>query len=311
MLFDLRKYQKLVMLVSLRRQYAQLVTSGAQLLLLIVGLKFNTTEGWLISLSMMAFISLFAWMSALRRLREVRDTPTSKIASAAQGYVELVGRGKMFGDTPVISRLRQLPCLWYRYKIESKDSENDWKTEETGESEDSFILDDGTGQCVIDPCGAEVLTTHEDTWQQGDHRYTEWWLLGIDSIYAIGEFRTIGGGSVALNPNEEIKAVLAEWKQGKQSLHARFDLDQDGELSLQEWELARRAAKREAEKRMRDATNQSDTHFLAQPHNERLFLISNLQPEKISRRYALWSWAHLAIFFGALGGVAWVFAQMP
>lgn len=297
------------MLVSLHRQYTQLVTSGAQLLLVLVGLQIGTYQGWLITLGIMALISLFAWISALRRLREVRDTATSRIASAAQGYVELVGRGKMFGDTPVLSKLLQLPCLWYRYKVERKDSDNKWHTDDSGESEDSFVLDDGSGQCVIDPCNAEILTTHKDTWQKGDYRYTEWKLLNIDSIYVIGEFKTLGGSSLALDANEELKAVLVEWKQDTQTLHARFDLDNDGNLSLQEWELARRAARREAASRMREAYNQSDTHFLAKPHNRRLFLISNLPPDKISRRYALWTCIHLIIFFAALGWIAWLLAQ--
>ena len=47
-----------------------------------------------------------------------------------------------------------------RYRIEHKDSDNKWHTLDSGESEDSFILDDGSGQCVIDPCAAEILTTH-------------------------------------------------------------------------------------------------------------------------------------------------------
>ena len=294
------------MLASFRRQYAQLVTSGAQVLLLLVGLQIGTYQGWLIILSIMALISLFAWMSALRRLREVRDTATSRIASAAQGYVELLGRGKMFGDMPLQSYLLQLPCLWYRYKIEHRDSDNKWHTDDSGESEDSFILDDGSGQCVIDPCGAEILTRHMDTWLNGDHRYTEWKLLDIDTIYALGEFRTLGGSSLALDANEELKKVLAEWKQDTKSLHARFDLNKDGELDTQEWELARQAARREAESRMREAYNQTDTHYLGKPQNQRLFLISNLPPEKLSRRYALWTWIHLIIFFGALGGIAWL-----
>lgn len=299
------------MLVSLRRQYAQLVTSGAQLLLLLVGLQFGTREGWLITLSIMALVSLFAWVSALWRLRQVRDTPTSRIASAAQGYVELIGRGKHFADTPLLSQLRRLPCLWYRYKVECKDSEGDWKTEDSGESEDSFVLDDGSGQCVIDPCGAEVLTTHKDTWQKNGRRYTEWWLLGIDTVYVIGEFKTLGGSSYALDANEETKAVLTEWKQDMHSLHARFDLNKDGTLDLQEWELARHAAKREAERRMREAYNQSDTHYLSKPGDGRLYLISNLPPHKLSRRYALWTGIHLTIFFGALGGIGWVLGQLP
>lgn len=293
------------MLARLRREYAQLVTSGAQLLLLLVGVQVESRQGWIGCLSLMALISLFAWLSALRRLRAVRDTPTSRIASAAQGYVELIGRGKPLSDPPLLSKLRPLPCLWYRYRIEHKDSNGKWHTEDSGESEDSFVLEDETGQCVIDPCGAEILTTHKDTWRQGDYRYTEWKLLQHDLIYAIGQFKTIGGSSVALSANEELKTVLTEWKQDSRTLHARFDLNNDGALDMQEWMLARQAAKREAEKRISAARAEPDISFLAQPHDGRLFLISNMKQDNLARRYWFWACVHLVIFFGALGGIEW------
>lgn len=293
------------MLARLRREYAQLVTSGAQLLLLLVGVQVESRQGWIGCLSLMALISLFAWLSALRRLRAVRDTPTSRIASAAQGYVELIGRGKPLSDPPLLSKLRPLPCLWYRYRIEHKDSNGKWHTEDSGESEDSFVLEDDTGQCVIDPCGAEILTTHKDTWRQGDYRYTEWKLLQHDLIYAIGQFKTIGGSSVALSANEELKTVLTEWKQDSRTLHARFDLNNDGALDMQEWMLARQAAKREAEKRISAARAEPDISFLAQPHDGRLFLISNMKQDNLARRYWFWACVHLVIFFGALGGIEW------
>lgn len=297
------------MLAKLRREYAQLVTSGAQLLLLFVGAHLQSRQGWIGCLSLMALVSLFAWLSALRRLRVVRDTPTSRIASAAQGYVELTGRGKPFSDPPLLSKLRPLPCLWYRYRIERKDSNDKWHTEDSGESEDSFMLEDDSGQCVIDPCGAEILTTHQDTWRQGDYRYTEWKLLQHDLIYAIGQFKTIGGNSMAFNANEELKAVLAEWKQDSKTLHVRFDLNNDGALDMQEWMLARQAARREAENRISAMRVEPDTSFLIQPHDQRLFLISNMGQDKLERRYWLWAWAHLVIFSGALGGIAWWLQQ--
>lgn len=295
------------MLVRLRRHYAQLVTSGAQLFLLAVAAQTESREGWLVCLGLMALVSLFAWISALYRLRVVRDTPTSKVASAAQGYVELIGRGRPLADAPpLLSRLMSLPCLWYRYQVERKDSENKWRTEDSGESQAPFVLDDGSGPCVVDPYGAEILTTHKDVWHEGDYRYTEWKLIPIDSIYAIGQFRTLGGSTTHIDPNEEMKAVLAEWKQDTRALHARFDLNKDGELDMKEWALARQAARREASRRIDEARSAPDAHYLVQPHDGRLFLVSNLPPEKIARRYNLWAWMHIAIFFGALGGLSWL-----
>jgi hypothetical protein len=293
------------MLVRLRREYAHLVTSGAQLLLLLVGLRLESRNGWLICLSIMAAISILAWLSALNRLRAIRDTPTSKIASAAQGYVELTGRGHPFGE-PMLGKLSLLPCLWYRYKIEQQESENKWKTVDSGESDDSFILRDETGECVVDPEQAEIFTQHRDQWHDGDYRYTEWKLIEHDSLYVIGQFRTQGGSSLEFSTREELNALLAEWKKDMPALLKRFDLDNNGTLDMQEWMLARSAAKREVGKLMREAQAQPDINIISRPREGELFLISNLDQEKLSRRYLLWSWAHLLIFFGALGGIGWV-----
>lgn len=293
------------MLVSLHREYAHLVTSGAQLLLLLVGLRLESRNGWLTCLSIMAAISILAWLSALNRLRTIRDTPTSKIASAAQGYVELIGRGHSFGE-PLISKLSALPCLWYRYRIERRESENKWKTMDSGESDSTFFLCDDTGECVVDPERAEILTQHHDQWHDGDYRYTEWKLIEHDSLYVIGQFRTQGGSSLEFNTREELNTLLAEWKKDMPALLKRFDLDNNGTLDMQEWMLARSAASREVAKMMREEQAQPDINIIGRPREGELFLISNLDQDKLSRRYLLWSWAHLAIFFGALGGIGWL-----
>jgi len=293
------------MLASLRRSYAMLVTSGAQLLLLIVGLQLGTRNGWLTSLGLMAAISLAAWLSALKRLRAVRDTPTSKVESAAQGYVELNGRGAPFGDTPLYSELKLHPCLWYRYKVERRDSEKDWKTEASGESDNSFLLRDESGVCVITPEQAEISTRHRECWTIGDHRYTEWTLDPGDRLYAIGEFRT-RNCALEFDSRVELNELLAEWKKDVPALHRRFDLNNDGELDEKEWALARQAAKRVVAKNQRETAASADMHLMGKPADGKPYLISNLAPEKLSQRYLLWSGAHLTMLLGALAGLVWV-----
>lgn len=293
------------MLVSLRRSYAELVTSGAQLLLVLLGFQLESATGWLYCLIAIAAISVFAWMSALKRLRAIRDTPTSKVASAAQGYVELIGRGEQFGDTPLLGKLSLLPCLWYRYLLERRTSKNEWKTEDSGESGDSFLLRDESGVCIVDPEQAEITTNHRDSWQSGDYRYTEWKLLKNDPVYVLGEFST-RSAALDFDSRAQVSALLAEWKKDMPQLHRRFDLNNDGELDMDEWMLARKAAQRVVAENQRELQAQPDMHMIYAPRDGKLFLISNLTPEKLSRRYLLWSWAHLVIFFGALAAIGWV-----
>ncbi len=296
------------MLTSLRRQYTQLITSGGQLILLLAGFHFASRTAWLWILGSMAVISLFAWLSVLRRHRLIVGTPTSRIASAAQGYVELLGNARREG-APILSKYLLLPCLWYRYKVERKNHKNQWRTVDTGESSAPFRLDDGSGSCVIDPRGAEIIARHMDNWQVGNERYTEWKVLETDEVYVLGEFKTIGGSNNPVTHDELVKQVLYEWKLDNANMLQRFDLNSNGLLDMDEWLLARQAAKREARKRLNEARAEADTHFMLKPQDGRLFLISNASPEKLARRYALWTWLHLLIFFGALGGIAWMLRQ--
>ena len=299
------------MIVRLRREYGQFITSGAQLLLLLVGAKLESRAGWLACVALMAAISLVAWLSTLRRRRAIADTPTSRIASAAQGYVELRGTGRPLDEPPLLSHLTSLPCLWYRYQVEEKSGSEKWHTVSSGESDVALILEDGSGRCLIDVDGAEILTRHKESWARDDRRYTEWKLLINDPLYALGEFRSIGGATLELDAGSDIKTLLAGWKNDQPTLLKRFDLNADGAIDINEWSLARRAARREVEKQHRQARQEADLHTLRSPNNGQLDLISNLDPDKIARRYLWWAIFHLAVFFAALGARPWLWQYQP
>ena len=288
------------MIVSLRRGYSDLVTSAGQLILLFFGFQTESSLGMFVCVALMVPLSLLAWASAYRRARAVADTPTSKVASAAQGYSELIGSGRPLAGTPLLSPLNQLPCLWYRYTVERKDSENKWVQESKGESDASFILDDGTGECLIDPEGAEMLVTKKDTWMQGDRRYTQWLIIERQRIYALGQFATRGSVDLDLSVAEDIKQLLADWKTRPAELMQRFDLDRNGQLDLKEWELARAQAKREVLANHRELRASAELNVMHLPDDGRLYLISDMEPDSLAGKYRWWSWFHIAVFFGAL-----------
>ena len=288
------------MLVSLRRGYGNLVTSGGQLILLIIGFQTESAFGMFVCVALMAPLSLIAWTSTFRRARAIADTPTSKVASAAQGYAELIGNGRALAGAPLISPVSQLPCLWYRYTVERKTSDDKWVQEDKGESDASFILDDGSGECIVDPDGAEMLVTRKDSWIQGDRRYTQWLLIERQTLYVLGQFSTRGSVDLDLSIAEDVKLLLAEWKTRPVGLLERFDLDKNGQLDLREWELARAQAKREVVANHRELRAAAELHVMHLSGDGRLYLISDLAPKKLAGRYRLWSWFHIVVFFGAL-----------
>ncbi|MBV2234590.1 MAG: hypothetical protein KUL75_03485 [Sterolibacterium sp.] len=295
----------------LKREYSRLITSGGQLLLLVIGFQLESPLALLICLALMSLISLLAWTSAYRRARLIDDTPTSRIASAAQGYVELTGQGQPMSGLPLLSPLNQLPCLWYRYLIERRDHHNNkWVTESHGESTASFILDDGSDECLVDPLGADMLIREKESWIENNRRYTQWLLIARQEIYVLGHFTTHSGLDVQLDMEEEVKLLLAEWKSRPAELLRRFDLDKNGEIDLREWELARAEAIREVRERHRDVLAAADLHVMQQPADGRLYLISDLNPSRLSRRYRLWAWFHIAVFFASLAALPAVWARV-
>ena len=102
---------------------------------------------------------------------------------------------------------------------------------------------------------------------------------------------------------------LAAWKEDKDNLLERFDLDGDGEINEQEWMLARQQARRDVKKEHRNIRLQSGTNVMHQPDDGRLFLISDMDPSRLARRYQLWTGFHLIMLFGALGCLAWILSR--
>jgi hypothetical protein len=296
------------MIVRLRRRYAgMLVSGGGQLLFLMLGVHLESRAGWIFSLCGVAVLSFLAWIATVRRWRAIGDTPTSQVASAAQGYVELAGRARNHAGGAVIAPHSQLPCCWYRYLVEKRRSGNKgWKVVDEGESDASFLLVDATGETTVEPQGAEVLPRSRDTWGRGDYRYTEWRIVDGDPLYVLGEFTTRGAAPTAREAREDVGALLAAWKQDKPGLMRRFDLDRDGTLDFREWSLARSEAKRQVERAHAELRAMPGYDVVAKPADGRLFLLSNLDRAKLEQKYLFWAWVHLALFFVAFGVVLWL-----
>ncbi|OYT97026.1 MAG: hypothetical protein CFE49_04100 [Pseudomonas sp. PGPPP3] len=249
------------------------------------------------------------WWS-LRRMVQARyllDTPTSKIRSAAQGYVELYGVLQA-GEAALVAPLSNTPCLWWRFKIEeysSSDKRSSWRVVESGSSEAPLLLVDGTGECWVHPQGAEIRPATRDVWQ-GDqrhpqrvdaggilgwlssgkrYRYSEERLHAGEPLYAIGDFYTRGGGQQGLDLNAAQGAVIREWKGDYGQLLERFDADGNQQLDEREWLRVRLAAQLEAEDRHRLVSVQPPRHELRKPAQAQPFILSSHGEDQLARQF--------------------------
>lgn len=125
----------------------------------------GTAQYWifLVILTAITVACFYAVFKFLRRARLIEDTPTAKIRSAAQGYIELSGTVLPDKENRVIAPLTDSACCWYRYEIEKKSDKN-WRTVEKGSSDKPFLVEDETGQCIILPEGAEVTPSDQSVW---------------------------------------------------------------------------------------------------------------------------------------------------
>jgi hypothetical protein len=272
-----------------------------------------------------------ASLRSIRIARLIEDTPTSRVRSAAQGYVELTGRGEPLTGTKNLAPLTLRPCIWWRYKISKKKRTSNkggdsWQTVASGTSGLPFLLDDGSGHCIVKPDGAEIVPTESTTWYgdtpwptatpgrglnpfgEREYRYVEDRIYEHELVYALGEFRTTTG-NVDLDLPSAQAALLAEWKDDQPALLQRFDRDRDGRISLSEWEDARAAALRTVQERETQAPPQTAQNVLCCPGEGQLFLLAALPPGNLVKRYrrrAMWAFGGFLVGVYALG---WMLQQ--
>ena len=270
-----------------------------------LGLRGADPEPWQLSL-ILAWIALLGWIYSYRRYRHYADTPCAAVGSAPQGYIALEGIGRPLPGEPLRSPFNYLPCLWYRVRIEVRDSDDKWQEESDDSSESSFILEDEDGaRCYIDPVGARIEVLHKDEIRQGDRRITQWLLIPGTRLHAIGHFESRRPIEDRDSIRAELRDKLADWKASGQALR-QFDQDGSGELDLDEWEKVRQAAHQEVLQEREAAADFPAYHVLGAPGDGRPFVISNHPPEQVRRRFQRQAWIVLALFFLALGVTAWM-----
>lgn len=256
----------------------------------------------------------------LARARLIADTPTSRIASAAQGYVEIEGNADLLPGPEIVAPLSKRVCAWWRFRVEKKVTtysggkrRTEWKTISKGTSDALFLLRDGSGDCIVDPHGATITPSLRQRWrgpsalppappvtrqwlQFGRYRFTEHLIQRGDALYALGFFRTQNGVQ-EFNERDAVRELIREWKHDHAQLLIRFDADRDGSLDLDEWEAVRSAALAEVRNRHVHQAVTPDLNVLSRPPDGRPYLLSTRTEAQLigDKQWNGWSLVTLAL----------------
>ncbi len=273
---------------------------------------------WAILSTASAIAGFYYAFRSLHRARIIEDTPTARIRSAPQGYVELEGSAELMEGIPIVSPLSNTECCWWSYQIHKKNHKGNWVLEEKETSDELFLLRDETGACIVDPEGAEVSPMAKEVWYGSrtpgngnssggsflaSRRYTEEYIYSGNHLYAIGLFKSLDEMDHRRARSEIARELLKEWKQQPEKMKL-FDRNGDGEIDPHEWEAVRRTAATQAEREYREEQENLIPHMLTKPDSRRHpYLISSRPQFKLVRRYR-WTAAGSIVVFFIAGAVA-------
>lgn len=178
----------------------------------------------------------YNWQQMLAFRRIIKDTPTSQIRSAPQGYTEIKGKCAPLGNL-LTSPLTNKPCVWYSCQIMEHKGDKT-KTVRSEQSRKPFVIYDNTGVCVIDIQNSDFnqmfngawnfqrLNVSKNTWygnhsnpdkstsnqNGGGYQYFEYLFEPGDTVYALGDFVTLSGNVKKNVSHKSIVNLLQNWK---------------------------------------------------------------------------------------------------
>jgi hypothetical protein len=195
-----------------------------------------------------------AWRRAMQRSSLIAGTPTSRIATAAKGYVELAGVARAISAERLLDPATHRPCLWFHVVTERR-RWNDpfkWRIVDQATSTRPLVLEDPSGSCAIDVRRADMehVGPAEIVRVSWGMRHRVRRIVNGKRLYALGHLERLGDGdgpragdaAATLEVQSRTAAVLRDWKKNPTRLAARFDADGDGRIDAEEWERARTEA---------------------------------------------------------------------
>ena len=218
----------------------------------------------------------------------------------------------------IITSLSGTPCIWFSFTVEENKGSGKrsrWETIEQATSEGLCLLVDDTGKCVIDPEGASVIPAITQKWYgsgprpQSGHKLRKGWFFGgryrytekrmhpMDTLFAIGLYKTVGGANTDFNINAEVATLLKEWKSNSAQLLAQYDQNKDGKIDVQEWEGVRNAALQNVLNQHQEFKSAPAVNIMCQTHDlRRPYILSAIPQHTPVSRYSWYAGGLITLF---------------
>jgi hypothetical protein len=221
--------------------------------------------------------------------------------------------------------------------------ESNWKVVNTVTSSRPFVIEDGSGSCLVSCAETDVERESPEVVEVGSNqRHKIWRLHSGDPLYALGYLirltddelmpqdkersaktaAGLSGYDRKKKVTENMMALLKLWKQDQRNLVARFDADGNGTVDWHEWEKAQATARELAEKKFdtelnvvdsappaskapspADALLEKITHKLVRPTDGRPLLIAKGTEKSRTTRKQWQTIFGLALFIGGVFGL--------
>ena len=278
--------------------------------------------------------AFFFGFTRLRRKRRIENIPTSTVRGLAMGLVELIGQART--NKALKSPFTNTDCVYYKYNISeyrSSGKSGRWVTIASGNSQACpFILDDGTGKINIYPKGAEMvlpvdyefrtglgkslplnLQSYETKFSlkkrwlgRGTLRFREWYITENEKIYILGTAKK--SRDFVDDRKQQLMKRIEELKNDEEKMKT-VDLDKDGQVSQEEWDLAVSSIERQIlDEELKSGKMQEGADVIVgKGEDEKLFMISDRGQEELVKGL---KWQSLGGIFGGavmtLAGVAYL-----
>ncbi|MEM9603960.1 MAG: hypothetical protein AAGA11_13930 [Pseudomonadota bacterium] len=300
----------------LRREVARVGGSAAVAAAVYVALQARVMvilpyAGWSVVVGLVALgvagFYLLRGTQHRRKAHLITDTPTTAIATAAQGHVAVQGVAR--AREGVQHRpFRGMPeCVWFAVSVvEVRRNRSVFAslTEWVGGYGDlptasdmpaGFVIEDPSGHCVVRTAPGRVHCLSADVWEEriGNSIYTVQYLRPGAPVYVLGRFSSH-------RPDTGAEVRKARWldrlralKANRRELLARFDANADGDIDQHEWQAAKDAIQHDVDAELREDSIRSARHRIEPSHDTPL-VVSNRRPDVAAGHHATLSLVYKA-----------------